>query len=140
MSESPAGRSLSGAFHQPAAPRPAEARPSTEATAPPAGVNMEWVEPGLGKLGAALISTHKEETGSFHRRRLRKLEGNNTWKTDILIYLKQTPQDKCYRDAFCLHKPPKLTGVKQGFKIDAVWRVQIRFPLKNLQEERRNEA
>lgn len=87
MSESPAGRSPSGAFHQPAAPRPAEARPSTGATAPPAGTNVEQVERGLGKLGAALISTHKEETGSFHRRRLWKLEGNNTWKKDGSIPL-----------------------------------------------------
>lgn len=83
MSESPAGRSPSGASHQPAAPQPAEARPSTEATAPPAGMN---VEQGWENLRAALISTHKEETGGFHRGRLWKLQGNHTWKKDSRIH------------------------------------------------------
>lgn len=49
-------------------------------------------------------------------------------------------QNECCRDVFFRHGRPKLTGVKQGFKIEAVWHVQIGFPLKNLQEERRNEA
>lgn len=43
-SVSPAGRSRSGAFRPPAAPRPAEARPSTGAAAPPAGMNVEHLE------------------------------------------------------------------------------------------------
>lgn len=40
MSESPVGRSLSAAFHQPATPQRAEVRPSTEVTAPSADRNI----------------------------------------------------------------------------------------------------
>lgn len=74
-SESPAGRSPSAAFLQPAAPRRAEVRPSTEARAPSADTNsFNRRNDDRKNLSAAFSSTHKEKAGSFYRWCLWKLQ------------------------------------------------------------------